>query len=120
MPTGEQNIFALVKIFPGGSAAPHFHKGEYYPYGSISSSSNERRNFIWFNPQSRKWTLTINNPQDCGLDRDGIRKILNLFCRIITVWRTKRQQREHFTPIFLFTLNPYSLSTVKTVFPPHT
>ena len=32
------------------------------------------------NPQSRKWTLTINNPQDCGLDRDGIRKILNLFC----------------------------------------
>ena len=47
MPTGEQNIFALVKIFPGGSAAPHFHKGKYYPYGSISSSINERRNFIW-------------------------------------------------------------------------
>lgn len=47
MPTGEQNIFALVKIFPGGSAASHFHKGKYYPYGSISSSSNEGRNFIW-------------------------------------------------------------------------
>ena len=42
MPTGKQNIFALVKIFPGGSAAPHFHKGKYYPYGSMSSSSNER------------------------------------------------------------------------------
>ena len=53
------------------------------------------------NPQSRKWTLTINNPQDCGLDRDGIRKNLK--------------------PIFLFTLNLlFAFQLLKTVSPPHT
>ena len=30
-------------------------------------------------PQSRKWQLTINNPQTCGLDRDRLLDILNQF-----------------------------------------
>lgn len=30
-------------------------------------------------PQSKKWQLTINNPQTCGLDRDRLLDILNQF-----------------------------------------
>lgn len=30
-------------------------------------------------PQSKKWQLTINNPQDCGLDRDRLLDILSRF-----------------------------------------
>ena len=30
-------------------------------------------------PQSRKWQLTINNPQDCGLDRERLLDILSRF-----------------------------------------
>ena len=30
-------------------------------------------------PQSKKWQLTINNPQTCGLDRDCLLDILNQF-----------------------------------------
>lgn len=30
-------------------------------------------------PQSKKWQLTINNPQDCGLDRGRLLDILNQF-----------------------------------------
>ena len=31
------------------------------------------------NTQSRKWVLTINNPQDCGLNHEMIAAILNRF-----------------------------------------
>lgn len=31
------------------------------------------------NAQSRKWMLTINNPQTCELDHKRIREILSLF-----------------------------------------
>ena len=31
------------------------------------------------NTQSRKWMLTINNPQACELDHERIREILSLF-----------------------------------------
>ena len=30
-------------------------------------------------PQSKKWQLTINNPQTCGLDRARLLVILNQF-----------------------------------------
>ena len=30
-------------------------------------------------PQSRRWSLTINNPKDCGLDHDTIIERLHLF-----------------------------------------
>ena len=30
-------------------------------------------------PQSKKWQLTINNPQDCGLDREHLLDILSRF-----------------------------------------
>lgn len=30
-------------------------------------------------PQSRRWSLTINHPKDCGLDHDTIIERLHLF-----------------------------------------
>ena len=37
-----------LKIFPGGHAAPpRFHKGKYYPYGSISSSSEKGGLYVY-------------------------------------------------------------------------
>ena len=36
-------------------------------------------------PQSKKWQLTINNPQDCGLDHERLKEILSLFHPALTV-----------------------------------
>ena len=70
------------------------------------------------NPQSRKWTLTINNPQDCGLDRDGIRKILNLFCPDYYCMADETATTGTFhTHIFIYSKSPIRFSTVKNRFP---
>ena len=70
------------------------------------------------NPQSRKWTLTINNPQDCGLDRDGIRKILNLFCPDYYCLADETATTGTFhTHIFIYSKSPIRFSTVKNRFP---
>lgn len=69
------------------------------------------------NPQSRKWTLTINNPQDCGLDRDGIRKILNLFCPDYYCMADETATTGTFhTHIFIYSKSPIRFSTVKKPF----
>ena len=70
------------------------------------------------NPQSRKWTLTINNPQDCGLDRDGIRKILNLICPDYYCMADETATTGTFhTHIFIYSKSPIRFSTVKNRFP---
>lgn len=70
------------------------------------------------NPQSRKWMLTINNPQDCGLDRDGILKILNLFCPDYYCMADETATTGTFhTHIFIYSKSPIRFSTVKNRFP---
>ncbi len=70
------------------------------------------------NPQSRKWMLTINNPQVCELDRERIRQILSLFhpsyyCMSDEIATTGT----YHTHIFLYSTSPIRFNTVKTRFP---
>ncbi len=70
------------------------------------------------NPQSRKWMLTINNPQVCELDRERIRQILSLFhpsyyCMADEIATTGT----YHTHIFLYSTSPIRFNTVKTRFP---
>ncbi len=70
------------------------------------------------NPQSRKWTLTINNPQDQGLTRDRMTELLSLFhpayyCMADEIATTGTLH----THIFLYAPSPIRFSTVKNRFP---
>lgn len=70
------------------------------------------------NPQARKWALTINNPQNCGLNRDSITDSLkqfhpDYFCMADEIATTGTLH----THIFLYSKSPIRFSTVKNRFP---
>ena len=70
--------------------------------------------------QSRKWQLTLNNPQDKGLDHDAIKKALEQF-KSRTYWCMSDEigletQTPH-THIFIMLNSPAKFSTVKKRFP---
>ena len=70
------------------------------------------------NPQSRKWMLTINNPQDCGLAHSDMTAILNLFCPDYFCLADEIASTGTFhTHIFLYSRSPIRFSTVKGRFP---
>ena len=70
------------------------------------------------NSQSRKWNITINNPQICELDSERIREILNLFspdyyCMADEIATTGT----YHTHIFLYSKSPIRFETIKRRFP---
>lgn len=70
------------------------------------------------NPQSRKWLMTINNPQDSGLDHSEITRILMLmnisyFCLVDEVATTGTPH----THIFIYRQTPIRFNTLKNKFP---
>ena len=70
------------------------------------------------NTQSRKWSLVINNPQECGLDHSTIAEILRkfspaYFCMADEIATTGT----YHTHIFLYSPSPIRFSTVKNRFP---
>lgn len=70
------------------------------------------------NPQSKKWLLVINNPQDCGLDHERLKEILSLFhplyyCMADEIANTGT----YHTHIYLFTHSPVRFSTLKNRLP---
>ena len=66
------------------------------------------------NTQSRKWMLTINNPQDCGLDRDKIIEVINLFCPdYYCISDEIASTGTYHTHIFLYSKSPILFSTIK-------
>ena len=70
------------------------------------------------NTQSRKWSLVINNPQECGLDHSAIVEILRkfspaYFCMADEIATTGT----YHTHIFLYSPSPIRFSTVKNRFP---
>ena len=70
------------------------------------------------NTQSRKWVLTINNPQDCGLTHDTITEILSRFCPDYFCLADEIATTGTFhTHIFLYSSSPIRFSTVKSRFP---
>ena len=69
------------------------------------------------NTQSRKWMITINNPQTCGLDHNRILELLQLvrpdyFCLADEITGT------YHTHIFLYSHSPMRFGTVKRRFLP--
>lgn len=69
------------------------------------------------NTQSRKWSLVINNPQECGLDHSAIVEILRkfspaYFCMADEIATTGT----YHTHIFLYSPSPIRFSTVKNRF----
>ena len=70
------------------------------------------------NPQSRKWMLTINNPQDCGLDHSGMQRLLSLFCPDYFCLADEIATTGTFhTHIFTYSKSPIRFSTLKNRFP---
>ena len=70
------------------------------------------------NPQSRKWSLVINNPSSIGLDHEAIKEILAKFapqyyCMADEIATTGT---EH-THIFVLSESPIRFMTVKNRFP---
>ena len=70
------------------------------------------------NTQSRKWSLVINNPQECDLDHSTIAEILRkfspaYFCMADEIATTGT----YHTHIFLYSPSPIRFSTVKNRFP---
>ena len=70
------------------------------------------------NTQSRKWSLVINNPQECGLDHSAIVEILRkfspaYFCMADEIATTGTYHMH----IFLYSPSPIRFSTVKNRFP---
>ena len=68
--------------------------------------------------QSRKWTLTINNPLEAGLDHDAISELLHrcspaYFCMADEIATTGTPH----THIFLYAPSPVRFSTLKNRFP---
>ena len=70
-------------------------------------------------PQSRRWSLTINNPKDCGLDHDTIIERLHLFHpRYFCLADEIGESGTYHTHIYLFSHSPIRFSTIKNRFPP--
>jgi len=70
------------------------------------------------NSQSRKWQLTINNPQECGLDYTAISEILmrfspDYYCLSDEISTTGT----YHTHVFMFCSSPVRFSTIKGRFP---
>lgn len=70
------------------------------------------------NPQSRKWTLTINNPKEYGLDHGRLTELLSLFCPDYFCLADEVATTGTFhTHIFLYSKSPVRFSTLKNRFP---
>ena len=70
------------------------------------------------NPQSRKWLLTINNPDDYELDHNSVKNTLHLFspdyfCLVDEIATTGTRH----THIFIYSKSPIRFSTLKNRFP---
>ncbi len=70
------------------------------------------------NTQSRKWTLVINNPQECGLTHEVISEILMRFSPEYFCLADEIAQTGTFhTHIFIYSKSPIRFSTLKNRFP---
>ncbi|HQO95869.1 MAG TPA: viral replication protein [Sedimentibacter sp.] len=70
------------------------------------------------NTQSRKWTLVINNPQECGLRHEAIIEILKLFSPEYFCMADEIASTGTFhTHIFIYSKSPIRFSTIKNRFP---
>ena len=70
------------------------------------------------NEQSRKWNITINNPQVCELNRDRICEILARFCPDYYCMADEiATTGTYHTHIFLYSASPMRFETVKKRFP---
>lgn len=70
--------------------------------------------------QSRKWQLTINNPQDKGLDHDALKKALEEFKSLVYWCMADEIGLDTHTPhthLFMVLKSPAKFSTVKKRFP---
>ena len=70
--------------------------------------------------QARKWQLTINNPQDKGLDHDAIKKALEQFKSCVYWCMADEVGLDTHTPhthLFFCLKTPGKFSTVKKRFP---
>ena len=68
-------------------------------------------------PQSRRWSLTINNPKDYGFDHGAIIEKLHLFHpRYFCLADEIGENGTYHTHIFLFSHSPIRFSTVKNRF----
>ena len=70
------------------------------------------------NPQSRKWLLTINNPDDYELDHNSVKNTLHLFspdyfCLVDEIATTGTKHMH----IFIYSKSPIRFSTLKNRFP---
>ena len=71
-------------------------------------------------PQARKWQLTINNPQDHGLDHDNIKTKLAGLASLAYACMSDEQGLGEHTPhthVYFATTAPVRFSTVKNRFP---
>ena len=70
------------------------------------------------NTQSRKWSLVINNPQECGLDHSTIAEILRKFSPAYFCMADESATTgTYHTYILLYSPSPIRFSTVKNRFP---
>ena len=70
------------------------------------------------NPQSKKWLLVINNPQDCGLDHERLKEILSLFHPLYYCMADETATTgTYHTHVYLFTHSPVRFSTIKNRIP---
>ena len=70
------------------------------------------------NAQSRKWTLTINNPLDAGLTHEAIAEILTRFSPDYFCMADETATTGTFhTHVFLYSPSPVRFSTLKNRFP---
>ena len=70
------------------------------------------------NPQSKKWLLVINNPQDCGLDHARLQEILSLFHPLYYCMADETATTgTYHTHVYLFTHSPVRFSTLKNRLP---
>lgn len=68
--------------------------------------------------QSRKWNITINNPQICELDRNRICEILARFCPDYYCMADEiATTGTYHTHIFLYSTSPMRFETIKRRFP---
>ena len=70
------------------------------------------------NTQSRKWTMTINNPKEHGFDHDNIRLLLNRFCPDYYCMADEiGTTGTYHTHVYLYSQSPIRFKTVKNRFP---
>lgn len=70
------------------------------------------------NPQGRKWALTINNPQECGLDHEAIAELLRKL--VVDYWCMSDEIAKtgtYHTQMAFFRKSPLRFNTIKNVFP---